>query len=357
MNVRTGQRANLRDFGYSEVEARFLELVATHSGYFTVRQFLDFAKAKSGKRNARLVEKLFSLGHARAQRYTRRNLVYHLCSRQMFAAIGKEHLRNRRGHELRHIKTRLLALDYILAHPEDDYFETAEAKHRYFVQRFKVSESLFSPSEHGDAITFADRFPVCIAYPSPDFMPVATFTYIDPEHQKLDSYITHLRSYRPLFRQLPAFQFLYISTAAGLQKEAAELFSLLVEGKGLYDLKRYFDLETKWTREQYGRLTEQDTIFLSEARKRYAGESIATLYHLWKRNQLPKDLQIEGTPASLPMQRILFRAITVRGHESVFGDSTKNWGDGWQIRGDSHAASPRGSLSKPSQGLQQTADT
>jgi hypothetical protein len=45
------------------VEARFLYLVATHSGYFTVRQFLEFAKAKSGKRNARLVEKLFALGH------------------------------------------------------------------------------------------------------------------------------------------------------------------------------------------------------------------------------------------------------------------------------------------------------
>jgi hypothetical protein len=357
MNFHEDQLAKLRAFGYTEVEARFLYLVATHSGYFTVRQFLDFAQAKSGKRNARLVEKLFSLGHASAQRYTRRSLVYHLCSRQLYSAIAKDYLRNRREHELSHIKTRLLAVDFILAHPKEDYFETAEAKRRYFVERFKVSENLFTPSkERSNGITFADRFPLCVSYSFPDYMPVVTFTYVDPEHRNLDGYIAHLRTYRPLFRQLPSFQFLYISTAAGLQKEAAEIFSLLIESKGLSDLTRYFDLETKWNREQYGLVTPQDAIFLSEARKRYTGESIGTLYYLWRRNQLPKDFQAEAVPAPPPAQKILFRAITAPGHEAVFGDSAKNWGDGWQIRGCSGAASPHTSPSKPTQTLQRTAD-
>ena len=357
MNIPLDQLARLLDFGYTEVEARFLYLVATHSGYFAVRQFLDFARAKSGKRNARLVEKLFSLGHASAQRYTRRSLVYHLCSRQLYGAIGKDHLRNRREHKLTHIKTRLLALDFIFAHPKEDYFETAEAKRRYFVERFKVAESLFSqPEEHPTRIAFTDRFPLCVAYPSPDYMPVVTFTYVDPEHRNLDAYIAHLRTYRPLFRQLPSFQFLYISTAESMQKEAAELFSLLVEGKGLSDLTRYFDLETKRQREQYRLVTEQDAVFLGEARKRYMGESINTLYYLWRRNQLPKDFQAEAAPAPVPMQKILFRAITVPGHEAIFGDSTKNWGDGWQIRGCSGAGSPRSSPSKLAQTLQRTVD-
>ena len=357
MNIAEDQLAKLRNFGYTEVEARFLYLVATHSGYFTVRQFLDFAHAKSGKRNARLVEKLFGLGHASAQQYTRRSRVYHLCSRQLYSAIGKDHLRNRREHELVHIKTRLLALDFILAHPKEDYFETADAKRRYFVERFKVSENLFTPSDgRTNGITFADRFPLCVAYPSPDYMPVVTFTYVDPDNRNLDAYIAHLRIYRPLFRQLPGFQFLYISTAAGLQKEAAELFSLLVEGKGLSDLTRYFDLETKWEREQYRLVTEQDAIFLSQARKRFTGESISTLYYLWRRNRLPKDFQAEAASASRPMQKTLFRAITVPGHEAIFGDSTKNWGDGWQIRGCSRAGSHRGSPSKPTQTLQRRAN-
>ncbi|SRR5713101_5642159 len=246
MNLREDQLVGLRAFGYTEVEARFLYLVATHSGYFTVRQFLDFAHAKSGKRNARFVERLFSLGHASARRYTQRSLIYHLSSRHIYAAISKDHLRNRREHELAHIKTRLLALDFILAHAEDNYFETAEEKRRYFVERFKVEESLFSQTEgHGNGISFSDRFPLCVAFPSPEFMPVVTFTYVDPEHRNLDAYIAHLRAYRPLFRRLPSFQFIYVSTAAVLHSDAAQLFSLLVEGKGLLDLTRYFDLQTK----------------------------------------------------------------------------------------------------------------
>src|SRR6266436_5189183 len=314
MNIPQDQLAKFLDFGYTEVEARFLSLVATHSGYFTVPQFLDFASAKSGKRNARLVEKLFSLGHASAQRYTRRSLVYHLCSRQLYSAIGKDYLRNRREHELTHIKTRLLALDFILTHPKEDYFETAEAKRRYFVERFKISENLFAPSNgRSNGITFADRFPLCVAYPSPDYMPVVTFTYVDPDHQNLDAYIAHLRTYRPLFRQLPGFQFLYISTAAGLQNEAAELFSLLVEAKGLSDLTRYFDVQTKWGSRKYGLLTEDDLIFRHEAGKRFSGQIFDTLFRLWRRNQLPNDLRAESATTRTSTHKVLFRAVIVPG--------------------------------------------
>lgn len=356
MTIPEDKLAGLRAFGYTEVEARFLHLVATHSGYFTLRQFLDFAHAKSGKRNARLVEKLFSLGHASARRYTRRSLVFQLRPRQIYAAIGKNHLRNRRDHELAHIKTRLLALDFILSNPKERYFETAEEKRRYFIERFKIEESLFSPAGAKRAgISFSDGFPLCVAYPSPEYLPLVTFTFIDSEHRKLDAYIAHLRTYRPLFRRLPSFQFLYVSTASGLHNEAAELFSFLVEGKGLSDLIRYFDLQTKWDREQYKLLTENDMLFLSQSRKRFTGPSIGSLYYLWKRNQLPNDFHPQVTQATVPAQKTRFRAVTVPGHEAIFGDSTKNWGDGWEIRGASGSRSPSGSLARPAQGLQKTA--
>jgi hypothetical protein len=357
MTIHESQLANLRAFGYTDVESRFLYLVAMHSGYFTVKRFLDFAGAKSGKRNARLVEKLFGLGHASAQRYRRRSMVYHLHSRPIYDAIGKANLRNRRGHELEYIRARLMALDYILANPEDDYFETAEAKRNYFIEQFNVSESLFAPSEeHGMGITFADRFPLCVAYPAPGYMPVVTFTYLDPRHRHMDAYVGHLRTYRPLLRLLPSFQFLYISTEGGLQKDAAELFSLYVEGTGLSDLIRYFDLQTKWDNKQYGLLTEQDVLFLSNSRKRYTGESIGTLHYLWKRNQWPKDIQITAAEKALPAQKIVFRTLTVQGHEAIFGGTTRRWGDGWQIRGLEGASSPRGSPSGPIQTLRRRAD-
>jgi len=68
---------------------------------------------------------------------------------------------------------------------------------------------------------------------------------------------------------------------------SAELFSFLVEGKGLADLIRFFDLRTKWDRRQYRLLTENEAVFLSKARKRFIGPSIASLYYLRKRNRLP----------------------------------------------------------------------
>jgi len=358
MSIDEPQLANLRAFGYTQAEARFLYLVAAHSGYFTVRQFLDFTHARSGKRNARFVEKLFGLGHVLAQRYMRRSLVYHLRSRQLYEAIGKAHLRNRRDHELDYIKTRLLALDFILANPEDHYFETAEEKRRYLVERFKLDDSLFSRRNlHGKAITFAEGFPLCLAYSAPDYMPVVTFTYVDPEHRNVDRYIAHLRTYRPLFRQLPSFQFVYISTAAGLQKEAAELFLFLVEGRGLSDLARYFDVQTKWDSRKYSLVTEDDMIFRHEAAKRFSGQIFDTLFYLWRRNQLPNDLPVESVATTTKQKKVLFRAVTVPGQEAVFGNSTKRWGDASQIRGASRANSVPKSPTSQTQAPQRAADT
>jgi hypothetical protein len=340
MAISADQLAPFRSFGYTEVESRFLYLVATHSGYFTVRQFLDFAHAKSGKRNAHLIEELFSQGHATAQRYRRRSCVYHLHSRTLYDAIGKGELRNRRNHEIGHIRARLLALDYVLAHPENDYFETAEGKCRYLLETLKVPHDVFRP-ETGEAewITFPDRFPLSVPPASAESAPALTFTYIASEAVGLGPFIEHLRTYRRLFVILPYFRFVYVSTASKEQEEAAELFGLLIQGTGLADLLQYFDLKTKWDNQQYGQVSSDELIFLSERRKRYTGEAFATLYYLWKRNQLPKDLRAEESSN----QNCTFDVMTVCGHEAVFGTETKRWGDGWQVRGSSRRTSPLGS--------------
>jgi hypothetical protein len=335
MHIPESQLANLRAFGYTEAEARFLHIAATHSGYFTVQQFLSFAQASYGKRNARFVEKLFALGHASAQRYRRRALVYHLDCRRIYAAIGKDYLRRRREHELRYIKTRLLGLDFILGNAEENYFETAEAKQRYFSEGCKVDPKLFSAGDKNQrAITFGDGFPLCIAYPAPDYDPVATFTYIDPGHRSIDPYIAHLRRYRPLFRQLRSFQFFYIATELGRHQEAEGLFALFAEGKGLSDLLRLFEVQTKWENRQYNCVTEDDLIFANEAKKRFRGQVFETMKRLWRRNQLPKDFEPQHELFAIK-RTILFRAMVLPGQEGIFGDSAKSWGDAWQIRGTS----------------------
>jgi hypothetical protein len=178
-----------------------------------------------------------------------------------------------------------LALDYILVCPDDNYFDTAEAKRRYFVETLKVPESIFTRgTDQADAITFGDRFPISVSRTATESAPAVAFTYVASKQVGLDPFIKHLRTYRPLFACFSHFQFVYISTALQALKEAAELFALLIQGKGLADLLRYYSLEAKWDNKQYGELATEELIFLSQSRKRYTGESFATLYYLWKRN-------------------------------------------------------------------------
>ena len=50
MNFPESSLANLGSLGYTEDEARFLYLVATHSGYFSMRQFCNSREPKAGTR-------------------------------------------------------------------------------------------------------------------------------------------------------------------------------------------------------------------------------------------------------------------------------------------------------------------
>src|ERR1700739_2724368 len=89
---------NLRGFGYTEDEARFLYLVATHSGYFSTRQYLQFTGAKSGEKSMAFTQKVLGRGHATAKLLLRNGRIDHLHSRLIYRAVGRQNLRNRREH-------------------------------------------------------------------------------------------------------------------------------------------------------------------------------------------------------------------------------------------------------------------
>src|SRR5258708_30550682 len=107
---------NLRSLGYTQDEARFLYLVAMHSGYFSARQYLTFTDAKSGEKRMAFTQKVLGKGHATARMLLRNGRVYHLYSRLVYRAIGREHLCNRRGHSVEHLRTKLGRLVFALGH-------------------------------------------------------------------------------------------------------------------------------------------------------------------------------------------------------------------------------------------------
>src|ERR1700749_711229 len=119
---------SLGRLGYTREEAAFVYLVAIHSGYFTRRQFLRFAGIERGQRSQNFLHKLLSERHASAHTYQMGARVYHLFSRRIFNAIGHENLRTRRKHELDYVKTRVMALDFVLANRDCEYLETEADK-------------------------------------------------------------------------------------------------------------------------------------------------------------------------------------------------------------------------------------
>ena len=92
MNITSAHLEALKALGYTEAEARFLYIVATHSGYFVARQFLAFIDSHWGKRTTSFWNKLHTKNHARTERFPKSGTVYHLFSRRLYRQIEpREH--------------------------------------------------------------------------------------------------------------------------------------------------------------------------------------------------------------------------------------------------------------------------
>jgi len=284
-------------FGYTEDEARFLYIVATHSGYFLARQFLSFVGAKRGYRTHSFAQKLITQGHATMREYRRSGCIYHLYSRKLYAKIGRENLRNRRRHRLEAIRTRLLGLDFILANQRHQYLETEGEKVAYFCEELRIDKQCLpakiyvgGPETQPTLRYFVDRFPMFLGSLVPDTPPVVTFSYVDPGLESLAAFVTHLRQYQSLFRDLPGFRFLYISNASGHFEKATELFASLVkvplESDVSTDLIRYFKTKTIWETPEFRTLKKGDLLFLNQAKQRFTGERFETLLRNWKAGRI-----------------------------------------------------------------------
>ncbi len=146
MNIARMYTIALGSFGYTEDEARFLYLVAAHSGYFTCQQFLRFIDAKPGKRSLNFVRKLIEQSHASARPYLRNGKVYHLFARNLYEAIGKDNVRFRRKHSTEYIRTRLAALDFILGRLDWKFLESASEKVCLFTEQLGIDKK-YLPSK------------------------------------------------------------------------------------------------------------------------------------------------------------------------------------------------------------------
>ncbi len=245
MNIARVHLDALKALGYTDAEARFLYIVATHSGYFVARQFLAFANAHWGERTTIFWNKLHTKKHARPERFPKSGKVY----------------------------------------------QTEPQKVSFFCDQLKAPRH-FLPSKiyHGQRTSqptlgyFVDKFPMFLSGEASS--PVVTFTYLQGPEASLTEFVRHLEVYLPLFRQLPEFRVLYLARVDSHFEEAKELFNALVAvplgSDASAELLRYFQIQKAWDLGRYGSLTEADLIFRNQAKTQFTGQRFEHLYRGWK---------------------------------------------------------------------------
>src|ERR1700746_2619928 len=247
---------NLRSLGYTEDEARYLYIVATHSSYFSTRQYLQFTRAKSGEKSMAFTQKLLGRGHATSKLLLRNGRIYHIQSRLIYRAVGHRNLRNRREHSAEYMRTKLAILDFVLAHLDYRYFESEAEKVDYFCSKLGLNSGILPAKRYSGAIRhkdtdryFVDRFPLFFA-PESSSPPVITFSFVDPGLMTLASFETHLLAYGSLFAALPLLRFVYIATRSTHFESARKLFLAMTQRAPNSDPRkqvlRYFTLRKLW---------------------------------------------------------------------------------------------------------------
>lgn len=314
--------AAIQTLGYTPDEARFLYLVAVHSGYFVPRQFLTFSGAKWGKRSNNFVSKLESRGHVTWREYDRTGGVYHLFSKTLYRVIGKENLRNRRRHSVEFIRTRLVLLDYVLMNLGHDYLETEPEKVVFFCDTLGVPKKVLpaksyegGPRSEPTLRYFVDKFPLFVCRADSSSSPMVTFSYVDPGQASLVGFANHLHAYLPLLRQLETFSFLYIANSPVHFAPAEHCFSLLVraplEADVSGEILRYFRLRNAWEQKKYGSVSSADIEWLKEAAHRFHGERFDGSYRVWASGMLTEQTLREEFEQLRPHHNVRFATCLV----------------------------------------------
>ena len=294
MNILPAHLAALCRLGYSDQEARFIYLVATHSGYFTRPQFLRFTRQTKGGILHRFTTKLLALGHVRATEYGRQMLVFHLYSRLVYGPIDKDNLHNRRRLSNELVRTRLFILDFVLANLDSQYLETEAAKVSYFHEKLRLPLAILPcrrytglKSASNTDRYFVDRFPILISRSLPS---VPTFVYCDSDKPSLRPYLTHLRAYERLWRCLERLHFIYAAPSPAKFRRAETRFLQMFAPSQAINTKRlvrYFEVRLLWESHKTSSLTRADRDLLRDGDKRYQGEPFESAYQKWAYSACP----------------------------------------------------------------------
>jgi hypothetical protein len=372
MSIRGEYVEAIERYGYTPTQARFLYLVATHSGYFTQQQFFRFAGVQRGGMGTRLIQKALQHGHIRTARLARHTLIYNLFSRPFYESINKENLRNRRHLSDELIRTRLLILDFVLAHPDHDYLETEHDKVRYFHEELGLPLALLphriyqgTKSQSQTERYFVDRFSIFLSRPDRSAgHSVPSFVYCDSANNSLVGFLSYLENYQPLLCRLPEFELIYSAPTAAKFHRAEAFFTRLFAPSPRVNsqhLNQYFTVRQLWESGQTDQLTRSDRDLLRIGDQRYQDQLFDRAYREWAAKGLtPADLDtlFSPTPEQQKMAiktHLLPESYDILDHISI----NRNQHRSGTVRGNAHSThrSTYGSTSSTTQALENAGTT
>jgi len=199
--------AALEALGYTEREASFLYLVASHSGYFLRRQFDYFIDRNKGSIVMRFLAKAQEAGHIDTVDYRQGWHVYHVSSRSIYRLLGDPESQLRRIKGDTEIRARLMTLDYVLEHEDDHFFVSSAEKARFFIETRRIPPDLFEDQ----LVSMLAALPVSLAGRAHPAQSPVRFAFIDEGLSDQEKFLRFLSLAEPLLRMLCSFEVVYVS--------------------------------------------------------------------------------------------------------------------------------------------------
>jgi hypothetical protein len=232
--------------GFTERQARFLILVARHSGVCVMRQYATFAGIVFGQKTrkffanlvrARLVS-TYDCAHSRGR-------VYHVRHRAIYEAIGEPDSRLRRPPGVPRALERLMLLDAILENPESIWMSSSDEKADYLLSRgIAVDDAphmVIRQGERPQLRYFPDRLPIGV---HPSGHVVLVYLHSDPMR---DEFRDFLQRHATLLEKLPTWT-IRIVVPAHLEGAAQDMLKVAwgqlaspLKDPILTELRWYFD--------------------------------------------------------------------------------------------------------------------
>jgi hypothetical protein len=282
----------LQRFGYADRQASFLCTVALHGGYFLGRQYDDYIGNVRGGPRQRLIDQLTANRHVSVLASRDQTAVFHLCARPFYVAIGASDNRNRRSHPPFVVRRKLMILDYVLSHPDAQFFASEQERVSLFTETLGLPESVLpvkyytSRTKHSRTTRyFVDKNPVYLSAVGEGAALAVSFAYVDAGDETTAGLKSYLAQYRRLFLALESFRLVYVANRNKHFTAAARDFQKLASGgTDTERLLQHFDARQRHERGNYSGFTTEGIERLRRELREFSGPRYDALFAAFQRD-------------------------------------------------------------------------